>query len=159
MSASQALLIKLAVATLMIVACGVANNVLGRVSSLTCERPEPSLLRCQKSDALYGLIPLTTSDINELSQARVETYCDDGCTYEVILKTEAGDVSLTGYASSGADPKFEQAEQINSYLSSREAQELQIQGDSSGAYLIGIATIVALVIAIFIIRQQLSRKS
>jgi hypothetical protein len=99
-------------------ACGALFlAIFGQRYTLTCARPEPSQLTCERAGTWLGLISTGKRPVAGLSGAWVDESCDeDGCTYRVELDSTEGPVGLTGYYTSGYDDKAATAAEINGWL-------------------------------------------
>jgi hypothetical protein len=106
--------------------------IFGQVTKLTCNKPQPKVVRCVSEKQLFGFFTISTKVFEDVNRADVETSCDDeGCTYRVLLMTVDGQQPMTGYFSSGQGSKQNTAYQINTYIDSMESREtLKIQENS-----------------------------
>ncbi len=128
----------------------IAITRFGQVTTLTCERVEPTLGSCQLiSEGLLGSssrqIPLPT-----LKGASVETKTSQSTgssrlnrtgvtyTYRVILLTESGQIPFTSYSSSGKASKSSIASKINAFVKNPNQRLLTVKQDERwGVYLFG----------------------
>lgn len=100
---------------------GVLTFFLGQTVSLDCQRVEPTVVNCVATNTLFGRFHVGTREFNNVSSAMVDESCDeDGCTYRVSLRTGRGVLPVSDVYSSGPTPKYDAADQINSYLASGE---------------------------------------
>lgn len=106
---------------------------LGAQTTLTCERPEPRTGECTlvSANALGLNTRSQTVRLNEIQRAELQVSEDeDGDeTYRVVLRTETGEVPLTGYYSSGRDDKRQNVDRINAFLDDGNARTLTASQD------------------------------
>lgn len=115
---------------------------LGKVTTLTCTRTEPT--NCQL--VASGLLGSQSKQIplNTLQGAKVEETSDsDGSTYRVIILTSSGNVPFTSYLSSLKD-KQTIASDIEDFVKNPQMTSLkQEQDDRFWIYLIGGTFVIA----------------
>jgi hypothetical protein len=116
---------------------------LGKVTTLTCTRTEPT--NCQL--VASGLLGSQSKQIplNTLQGAKVEESSDsDGSTYRVIILTSSADVPFTSYLSSGEGDKQVIASHIEDFVKNPQMTSLkQEQDDRLWIYLIGGSFVIA----------------
>ncbi len=102
----------------------------GRLTSLKCQRVEPTQGSCQLVNS--GLLGSdeTTIPLNQLQGAKVDVNQDsDGDTYRVVLLTDGGEVPFTWVWSSGTGGKQKNADRINAFISNPGEISLRVQQD------------------------------
>lgn len=91
--------------------------VFGQRSTLECQRLESTLVTCQVQRDFLG-VPVSNSELRQVRRAAVAVSSDEeGDTYRVQLVNDETVLPLTVYFSSGSRGKYDQAGQINAFLS------------------------------------------
>lgn len=102
----------------------------GRLSTLKCQRVEPTQGSCQLVNS--GLLGSNETKIplNQLQGAKVDVNEDsNGDTYRVVLLTNSGEVPFTPVWSSGSGGKQKNADRINAFIGNPEEISLRVQQD------------------------------
>lgn len=135
---------------LLFACCGVGVFlVFGSTTSLSCERVEPRQVSCLRQVRLLGFT-VREETLPRVFGATIDESCDsDGCTYRVVLQTEAADMPLTAYYSSGLQRKEQVVSELNAFLADVEQPSL-VTGDSAGPWIwlfpilfVGVGLLVA----------------
>ena len=100
------------------------------LSTLTCQRVQPTQGSCQfVHSGLLGSDE-TTIPLNQLQSAKVDVYENHkGDTYRVVLLTDGGKVPFTSAWSSGAEEKQKNTDRINGFIGNPEKTSLLVQQD------------------------------
>ncbi len=116
--------------SLTFIAVGLMSIILfGKVTNLDCNRYQKNQITCQLESS--GLLGKKLTEIKQIQGSEVKRRrSDDGdYTYRVLIKYENGETPLTDYYSSGRSEKYEQVEQINSFINNPEIPNLKVKND------------------------------
>ena len=129
----------------------------GRLSSLTCNRIEPTQIDCTVQEKWWGLVTTRQWTFREVRGAQVDSsYDGEDFTYELQLKTGQGMEPVP--AVSGVDFKREVAKRINGFVNDPQAASMQMQeeiGSFDILLLVGGAGFMAWML--FYVRRTLLR--
>jgi hypothetical protein len=102
---------------------------IGRSVDIRCERADAKQITCQLTDKLLGITPVGKRTINHIQSAEVSEHrgSKGSYTYQVMFITANGPVSLTGYSSSGYEPKANIAEKVNNFIQGGRQDVLEFQ--------------------------------
>jgi hypothetical protein len=118
----------------------VAIIIFEELSTLTCQRVQPTQGSCQfVHSRLLGSYDKTIP-LNQLQSAKVDvsTSSKGGSGYRVVLLTDGGEVPFTIASSSGAEEKQENADRINAFIANPGKTSLRVeQDDRWSAYFFG----------------------
>jgi hypothetical protein len=103
---------------------------LGRATTLTCRRAEPTQVSCELMESGLPGLQLREISVSRLYGAEAETSTSsDGNTYRVVLLTSEGKVPFTAIYSSGSEAKQTTASHIATFVHTSE-ETLTAQDDS-----------------------------
>jgi hypothetical protein len=118
----------------------VAIIIFEELSTLTCQRVQPTQGSCQFVRSRLLGSDEQTIPLNQLQSAKVDVSISSkgGSAYRVVLLTDGGEVPFTIASSSGAEEKQENAHRINAFIANPGKTSLRVeQDDRWSAYFFG----------------------
>jgi len=123
---------------------------MAEVRVLTCTRLEPAQYECVLQSTLLGVVPLSSTPIEGLREARVkpiesETTDTDSqghtqtrltTLYGVVLVTDGGEVDLDTAWSGGMEPKARTVYRINAFVNNSESMSLRVHSNLTTLFFI-----------------------
>ena len=105
---------------------------LGQVSTLQCDRIEPTQIACTLTARRFLKKHITPIPNGQLQGAEVEVHHHQkgGVTYRVILITKTSKIPLTEAYTFDEGKKRQKANQIDSFINNSEQSSLEIQQDN-----------------------------
>jgi hypothetical protein len=105
--------------------------IFGELSTLTCQRVQPTQGSCQFVRSRLLGSDEKTIPLNQLQSAKVDESASSkgGSTYSVVLLTDGGEVPFTIASSSGSEEKQENADRINAFIANPGKTSLRVQQD------------------------------
>jgi len=94
---------------------------------LDCNRQPDQVVDCKIQARWYGLMTMSETTINGLTNASLDEHCDEeDCTYRLILDVSGSKTALTDYYSVQKSPKEEAIQQIQAFLNNPKADSLSL---------------------------------
>jgi hypothetical protein len=105
--------------------------IFGELTTLTCQRVQPTQGSCQFVRSRLLRSGETTIPLNQLQSAKVDVTASSrrGNSYRVVLLTYGGEVPFTIASSSDAEGKQENVDKINAFIANPGKTSLRVQQD------------------------------
>jgi hypothetical protein len=122
---TRRILIYLAVMIGMTLFSGLFMFIFANSLQVSCVRAAGGDPTCRMTTILLGQYPISSRVVTDVTQARMDENCDDGCSYRAVLVDSAGDDYPVNEVFTDEGAPRHQLETIRAYLSNPDLTSLE----------------------------------